>query len=99
MSRKANGYDDAMIESFWRTLKTESTGRNHFKTRAQARLAVFDFIECFCHPHRRDSSIGGVSLVAFETLNNSTPKTSALSLQKSGASPESRSFKIPRPPG
>ncbi len=38
-------YDNAMIESFWSTLKTESTARNHFKTRAEARLAVFDFIE------------------------------------------------------
>jgi putative transposase len=70
MSSKANCYDNAMIESFWRTLKTESTARNHFKTCAQARLAVFDFIECFYNPHRRHSSIGGVSPVAFETLNN-----------------------------
>ena len=70
MSRKANCYDNAMIESFWSTLKTESTARKHFKTRAEARLAVFDFIECFYNPHRRHSSIGGVSPVAFETLNN-----------------------------
>ena len=70
MSRKANCYDNAMIESFWSTLKTESTARNHFKTRAQARLAVFDYIECIYNPHRRHSSIGGVSPVAFETLNN-----------------------------
>jgi putative transposase len=61
MSRKANCYDNAMIESFWSTLKTESTARKHFKTRAEARLAVFDFIECFFNPHRRHSSIGGVS--------------------------------------
>ena len=44
MSRKANCYDNAMIESFWSTLTTESTARKHFKTRAEARLAVFDFI-------------------------------------------------------
>ncbi len=59
-----------MLASFWSTLRTESTARNHFKSRAQARLAVFDFIECFYNPQRRHSSIGGVSPVAFETLNN-----------------------------
>ncbi len=81
MSRKANCYGNAMIESFWSTLKTESTARNHFRTRAQARLAVFDFIECFYNSHRRHSSIGGVSPVAFETLKNST-KNAPSSLPK-----------------
>jgi transposase InsO family protein len=47
LSRKANCYDDAVIESFWITLQNESTARSHFKTRAQARLAVFDFVECY----------------------------------------------------
>jgi transposase InsO family protein len=75
MSRKANCYDNAMIESFWSTLKTESTARNHFRTRAQTRLAVFDVIECFYNPRRRHSSIGGVFPVAFETLNNETKNT------------------------
>jgi putative transposase len=68
MSRKANCHDNALIESIWSTL--ESTARNHFKTRGQARLAAIDFIECFYSPQRRHSFIGGVSPVAFETLNN-----------------------------
>lgn len=70
MSRKANCYDNAMVESFWSTLKIECVFRNHFKTRAQARLAVFDFIECFYNPRRRHSSIGYLSPVDFEALNN-----------------------------
>ena len=70
MSRKANCDHNAMIEPFWSHLEIESTAGNHFKTRAQARLAVLDFIECFGHPHRRRRSIGGVSPDAFETLHN-----------------------------
>ena len=58
-----------MIESFWSTLKIESTARNHFRTRVQARLAVFDFNECFDNPHRGHRSIGGVAPFAFETLH------------------------------
>lgn len=70
MSRRGNCYDNATAESFWSTLKTECVHRNHFKTRAEATLAVFDFIECFYNPQRRHSSIGYRSPVAFETLNN-----------------------------
>lgn len=70
MSRKANCYDNAMAESFWSILKTECVTRNHFKTRADAKLAVFDFIEGFYNRHRRHSSIGYLSPVAFESLNN-----------------------------
>jgi transposase InsO family protein len=70
MSRRANCYDNALAESFWSTLKTECLHRAHFQTRAEASLAVFDFIECFYNPHRRHSSLGYRSPVAFETINN-----------------------------
>jgi transposase InsO family protein len=43
MSRKANCYDNAFIESFWNTLKTECTARETFATRTAAALAVFDY--------------------------------------------------------
>ena len=59
MSRKANWDDKAIIESFWSTLRTDFPARNQFKTCAHARLAVFDFIECFYNPDRRHSSLGG----------------------------------------
>ena len=70
MSRRANCYDNALAESFWSTLKIECLHRTHFHTRAEASLAVFDFIECFYNPHRRHSSLGYRSPVAFETINN-----------------------------
>lgn len=70
MSRRANCYDNALAESFWSTLKTECLHRTHFRTRAEASLAVFDFIECFYNRHRRHSSLGYRSPIAFETINN-----------------------------
>jgi putative transposase len=51
MSRKGNCYDNAAMESFWSTLKHELIYRRHFKTRDQARQAIFEFIEVFhCRP-------------------------------------------------
>ena len=67
MSRAGNCYDNAMIESFWSTLKTE-TGLDVLipATRREAELAVFDYIETFYNPQRRHSSLGQISPVAFE---------------------------------
>jgi transposase InsO family protein len=67
MSRAGNCYDNAMIESFWSTLKTE-TGMDVTipATRRHAELAVFDYIETFYNPRRRHSSLGQISPVAFE---------------------------------
>ena len=59
-------YDNAMAESFFATLECELLDRNSFKTHAQARNAVFDFIEGFYNPQRRHSSLGYVSPAAFE---------------------------------
>ena len=59
-------YDNAMAESFFATLECELLDRSSFKTHAQARTAVFDFIEGFYNPRRRHSSLGYVSPVAFE---------------------------------
>jgi transposase InsO family protein len=70
MSRVANCYDNAFIESFWSTLKSD-TGLDTATpaSRAQAELAVFDYIETFYNPTRRHSSLGNLSPVAFEKRN------------------------------
>jgi putative transposase len=67
MSRKGNCYDNASVESFWSTLKTET----HLDvvepiSRRAAELIVFDYIETFYNPTRRHSSLGYLSPVAFE---------------------------------
>jgi putative transposase len=67
MSRKGNCYDNAAMESFWSTLKTE-TGLDLVTpiSRRAAELIVFDYIETFYNPTRRHSSLGYISPVAFE---------------------------------
>ena len=70
MSRKANCYDNASMESFWSTLKTE-TGIDEAvpMSRRAAELIIFDYIETFYNPTRRHSSLGYLSPVAFENQN------------------------------
>ena len=59
-------YDNAMAESFFATLECELIDRTVFRTRREARLAIFDFIEGFYNPKRRHSSLGYLSPVVFE---------------------------------
>jgi putative transposase len=66
MSRKANCWDNAVAESFFATLKTELVYTRRFATRAEAREAIFDFIEVFYNRRRRHSTLGYVSPVEFE---------------------------------
>ena len=70
MSRKANCYDNAAMESFWSTLKQELIYRCHFKTRAEARQAIFEFIEVFYNRQRLHSSLGYLSPIDFEHQKN-----------------------------
>ena len=58
MSRKANCWDNAVAESFFKTLKVERIGQLQYVTRAQARLDIVDWIEGFYNRFRRHSSIG-----------------------------------------
>jgi transposase InsO family protein len=70
MSRRANCYDNATMESFWSTLKLELVYRSTFNTRAQARTLIFDYIETFYNRQRAHSALGYYSPVDFELLNN-----------------------------
>ena len=70
MSRKGNCYDNAFIESFWSSLKYESVYHQRFATRADARVAIFDYIEAFYNRTRLHSSLGYVSPVTFESKLN-----------------------------
>jgi len=66
MSRSGNVWDNAAMESFFSTLKTERTDRKVYRSRNQARADVFDFIERFYNPKRRHSTIGYLSPIEFE---------------------------------
>jgi len=59
-------YDNALAESVWATLTKELLARNTFATRAQARTAIFDYLEAFYNPIRRHSSLGNLSPAEFE---------------------------------
>ena len=58
MSRSGNVWDNAAMESFFSSLKTERTARKTYRTRDQAKADVFDYIERFYNAKRRHSTIG-----------------------------------------
>ena len=66
MSRTGNCYDNAVMESFWATLKTERTHDQCYPTRAEARTDIFLFIEGFYNRRRRHSALGYLSPNNFE---------------------------------
>ncbi|WP_284944463.1 IS3 family transposase [Acidisoma cladoniae] len=66
MSRSGNVWDNAAMESFFSSLKTERTARKVYRTRDQARADVFDYIERFYNLRRRHSTIGYLSPMEFE---------------------------------
>ena len=59
-------YDNAMCESFFATLECEFLDRHRFRSQAEARMAVFEFIEGWYNPRRRHSAIGYLSPVNYE---------------------------------
>ena len=69
MSRKGDCWDNAVAESFFATLKTELVNDADFATRAEARTAIFDFIEVFYNRRRRHSFLGYLCPLDFEKMN------------------------------
>ncbi|CAH0340468.1 IS3 family transposase ISAtu4 [Rhizobium sp. CECT 9324] len=67
MSRSGNVWDNAAMESFFSSLKTERTARRVYRARNDARADVFDYIERFYNPKRRHSTLGYLSPNDFET--------------------------------
>ena len=66
MSRRGNCYDNAITESFFHTLKTELIKQNKYKSRLEARLSLFEYIEIFYNRKRLHSSLGYLSPVEYE---------------------------------
>ena len=66
MSRTGNCYDNAVMESFFRTLKAECVSRHVFRSRAHARSILFEFLEVYYNRQRLHSTLGYCTPAAFE---------------------------------
>jgi putative transposase len=68
MSRKGNCYDNAPVESFWGTLKTELVHHRHYRTRAEAVREISEYIDLFYNRQRRQARLGYLSPAAYTQL-------------------------------
>jgi putative transposase len=68
MGSRGNAFDNAACESFMASIKSELVRRQTFKTRDEARLAVFSYIEGFYNPERRHSALGYRSPIEYEKM-------------------------------
>ena len=66
MGAVGTAYDNAAAESFFSTIKRELVHRRRFTTRAEAKSAIFEWIEVFYYRRRRHSTIGNLSPAEFE---------------------------------
>ncbi len=66
MSRKGNCYDNAVAESFFKTLKTELVYRQKYKNRKQATKSIYEYIENFYNTVRRHSALGNLTMDEFK---------------------------------
>jgi putative transposase len=66
MGSVGDAYDDAMCESFFATLECELLDRRKCRTKAEARMACFEFIQGWYNPSRRHSALGCKSPITFE---------------------------------
>lgn len=69
MGGRGSAYDNAVCESFFKTLKSELVERRSWPTKAELRTAVFDYIECFYNSRRRHSSLDYHSPADYERIN------------------------------
>lgn len=68
MSGKGNCYDNATMETFFKTIKAELIWRHSWQTRRAAEIAIFEYINGFYNPRRRHSALGWKSPLAFERI-------------------------------
>ena len=65
-------YDNAMCESFFASLECELLDRHRFRTQAEARMGVFEYLESWYNPRRRHSALGQLSPAEYERRNRAT---------------------------
>ncbi len=66
MSGKGNCFDNAAVETFFKSMKAELIWRQQWQTRHQLETALFQYINGFYNPRRRHSTLGGISPITFE---------------------------------
>jgi len=74
---KGDCFDNACSESFHATLKKELIYRHTWSTRAEARTAIFEYIEGWYNPHRRHSKLGYLSPVEYERAHRASASHTA----------------------
>jgi len=67
LSRRGECHDNAVMESFYGSMQKEKLHRESYRTREEARGAVFDYFEGFYNPHRRHSTLGYISPSDYES--------------------------------
>jgi transposase InsO family protein len=72
MGTVGDAFDNAVIESFWARLQTELLNRKKWKTRIELSTAMFEYLEIFHNRNRRHSSLGMLTPIEYETVNNQT---------------------------
>jgi len=77
MSGKGNCYDNAVAESFFKTLKTELIYQNKYETRDHAKNSVFEYIETFYNTQRRHSALGNLTIKEYQNLMSNLSKNVA----------------------
>jgi transposase InsO family protein len=70
MSRKGNCWDNAVAESFFKTIKVEWIYSNSFANQAQAQLSIFEWIESWYNKRRRHSALGYKTIDEFKKINS-----------------------------
>ena len=89
MGSVGDAYDNAMCESFFATLECELLDRRRFASQAQARMAVFTFIEGFYNPVRLHSALGYRSPIRYEQEMLADPSSASVPpLHQNGSTPE-----------
>jgi putative transposase len=74
MSRKGNCWDNAVAESFFKTLKVELVYQNKYKTKEEAELSIFEYIETFYNTNRRHKKLNNLTILEYQKLINNNLK-------------------------
>ena len=78
MSRKGNCWDNAVAESFFKTLKVELIYHNEYKTKQEAALSIFEYIETWYNKNRRHKNLNNLTILEYQKLiNNNNLKNAA----------------------